>query len=183
MLIAVTGSHSVGKTVLVDNLRKKLSLKYDVSIIHEMARKLIAKGFKMNMDITEYGVINYAFEYLHAERNFHSEIVISDRSVIDLLAYIKVNKSPKIKPKVISLIEEIVFLESRRVDFYFYIPIEFPLQFDGVRPADLNYQKSVDKMIQELLSYYKIKNYKITGTISKRVTKATKIINDFYKSI
>jgi hypothetical protein len=174
-LISISGTHSVGKTTLANQLIKSLP-DLNVSLIPEIARILIYKGFLLNQNITEWGIVNYVQEYLYHERIACSDVLISDRSLIDLLAYIKTNNSLKIRSKFIQLVEEIVYTESKRFDFYFYIPIEFPLELDNVRPTDVSYQKSVDKTLCHLFEIYNINPIILSGSISQRTSKAINII-------
>ncbi|GAH16683.1 unnamed protein product, partial [marine sediment metagenome] len=66
------------------------------------------------------------------------------------MAYVTTNNSPKIRNRYLNLIEEVVFEESKRFDCYVYIPIEFQLVLDNVRPLDISYQKEVDNTFIQL---------------------------------
>jgi deoxyadenosine/deoxycytidine kinase len=178
MRISISGSHSVGKTTLANQLMEVIQREHNIELIPEIARILIAKRFLLNQNITEWGIVNYVQEYLYNERICNADIVLSDRSLIDLLAYIKTNNSPKIRKQFIQLVEEVVFEESKRFDHYFYLPIEFPLILDNVRPIDISYQKEVDHTLTELFKYYSIHPIVITGTIDQRISKAINIIYD-----
>ena len=112
--VSISGTHSVGKTVLANNLSKELSEHCQVALLPEVARILIKRRFKMNQDVTEFGILNYALEYLRVERETRADIVISDRSIIDLLAYITVNQSRKVRKEIISIIGEIVWSVASR---------------------------------------------------------------------
>jgi predicted ATPase len=178
-IISISGTHSVGKTVLANQIFT--SIKHsDVRLIPEIARTLIKNRFLLNQNITEWGVINYIQEYLYHERITNANIVISDRSLIDLLAYIKTNNSIKIRKKYLELVEEIVFAESKRFNYYFYLPIEFPLVIDNVRPWDIKYQKDVDNTLTGLFKYYNIHPIIIKGSVTQRTKKALDIIYGKY---
>ncbi|MDL2256643.1 ATP-binding protein [Bacteroidales bacterium OttesenSCG-928-I14] len=166
---SISGTHSVGKTTLADCLFESLRNSVNIKLIPEIARELIARGFLLNQNITEWGIVNYVTEYLYQERNICADIVLSDRSLIDLLAYIKTNKSIKIRKKYIQLVEEVVFEESKRFNHYFYLPIEFPLVLDEVRPSDISYQKEVDNTLKTLFKYYNIQPIIISGNVNKRL--------------
>lgn len=179
--VSISGSHSVGKTTLAKPIVDYFSAKYTVEEIKEVARYLIKKGFKMSQDITEYGVVHYIHEYLRQERRFAGDILISDRSLIDLLAYISVNESRKIRTTFLSLVEEIVYLESNFFDLYLYIPVEIPLAEDGVRPVDLRYRNLVDEKIQEILVTYDLPWIKVSGSIDERKNIVVKAIEGIIK--
>ncbi len=177
--ISVSGTHSTGKTTLVNSVVNSIDAKH-ISVIPEIARFLIDRGFKLNQDITEFGIVNYITEYLYYERITQSDIVVSDRSLIDLLAYVKTNKSSKIRKTYLKLIEEIVFEESRRFDCYVYIPIEFELVIDKVRSSDLSYQKKVDETFLQLFSDYNIIPTVLTGNVRERTNTFLRLIDGKY---
>lgn len=167
--ISITGTHSVGKTTIADIIAKHYEANYNVQRISEVARELIKQKFKMSKDITQYGIVNYAYKYLHQERIKQlGDILIADRSILDMMAYISVNNSKKVKTRYISLIDEIMYINKNKYDMYFYIPIEIPIVFDGVRPEDDKYRNDVDEMIKFLLNKYKINYYEVRGNIEER---------------
>lgn len=177
--ISISGTHSTGKTTLLNSVINSIDSKH-IGCIPEIARILISKGFKLNQDITEYGIINYITEYLRYERVIQSDIVVSDRSLIDLLAYVKTNNSPKIRQKYVDLIEEVVFEESKRFNCYIYIPIEFQLVLDNVRPTDISYQKQVDNTFLQLFKFYHINPVIVTGSVEERTKKFLQLIDGKY---
>src|ERR1035441_10899354 len=85
MKISILGSHSTGKTSLVEavGLRLKGLCPNDAEVISETARKVLALGFPTNQD--EFFETCYKFleVQLQAERNCKSKHVISDRSLVD----------------------------------------------------------------------------------------------------
>lgn len=67
------------------------------------------------------------------------------------------------------LIDAVEFLKEKfvkrnydRYDILFYTPIEFPLEKDGIRFEDEEYQKEIDSLIKELLDTYDIKYFTLT---------------------
>jgi len=177
--ISISGTHSTGKTTLYNSVMNSVDRKH-IACIPEIARILINKGFKLNQDITEYGIINYIAEYLNHERIIKSDIVVSDRSLIDLLAYVRTNNSDKIRHKYLELLEEVVYEESKRFDCYIYIPIEFNLVLDNIRPTDISYQKQVDQTLLQLFDYYGIAPKVVTGTIEERTNTFIRLIDGKY---
>lgn len=175
--IVVTGTHSVGKTVLCNHLVEQLSSSLDVKMIPEMARILIAKGIPMNDEVSEFGIINYIYEYLSLSRKTKASLVISDRSVFDLYSYISVSHPSGVRDEFLKLAEEVVHKEVEKVETYVYVPIEFELQVDGVRPLDLAYQKTIDEKISELLKYFGAKVLTVTGTVQQRVKSVREHLN------
>ena len=52
---------------------------------------------------------------------------------------------------------------------YFYIPIEFELEDDGVRFVDFELQKKVDEELKKSIEKYNIKTTKLTGSVEERI--------------
>ena len=136
--------------------------------VEEVARGVIARGFPLNQDATRDSYYNYILDQLKAERLAGNEIVLSDRSLVDLLAYIRTNNNPEIPLYFLSMLEEIIWLESKYFDVYCYLPIEFGLIVDDVRPEDIEYQIAVDKALQNILTEFKVQQIAVTGSIIER---------------
>lgn len=175
MFLSISGTHSVGKTTLANSVKNSLDEK--CIVLPEIARVLMRRGFKLNRDITEYGIISYLSEYQKYKSDLSSEIVVSDRSAIDLLSYVNVNQSKKIRKPFIDLIESIVINDKNIFDEYVYIPIESIMIDDGVRPLSEKYRQDVDLEIKNLFQKYDIKYTVVDGTLEQRVDKFLGIIN------
>lgn len=175
--IVVTGTHSVGKTVLCNQLIEQLSSNQDVRMIPEMARILIAKGIPMNDEVSEFGIVNYILEYLSHSRMIKANLVISDRSVFDLYTYISVSRPSEVRDEFLKLAEEIVYKEVERVETYVYVPIEFEMHVDEVRPSDIAYQKTIDEKVKELLSFFGARVITVSGTVEERVQSVREYLN------
>ena len=175
--IVVTGSHSVGKTMLCQRLVDSLSGSSEVAMIPEMARILIARGITMNDEVTEFGMVSYVLEYLRHTRMTTAKIVVSDRSVFDLYAYISISHADGVREEFVSLVEEIVRQEVQRVFCYVYVPIEFEMQADGVRPSEVTYQRTVDLNIQKLLRQFGAGVLTVSGTVDERASAVRRYLN------
>ena len=109
---------------------------------------------------TAYWQLQLKNESLH--KNF-----ISDRSLIDILAY---NLDFLTWKDVIMLLEKC----TNRYDILFYFPIEFELVKDGIRNPDPKYQKIIDDRIQKLLIRFKTLSsstsiINVSGSINNRI--------------
>jgi len=175
--IVITGAHAVGKTSLCNRLVETLSGIYDVKVIPEMARILIAKGIPLNDKASEFSIVSYITEYLRYTRQTVAELIISDRSVFDLFAYISLSRPDNVRDEFFNLAHEIVFQEVQRVDAYIYIPIEFEMQVDDVRPPDTSYQRAVDLKIQDLLLFFGATVLSVSGTTDERAASIKRWLN------
>lgn len=174
----ITGSHSVGKTTLVESVAGRLSSSgRRVAVIPEMARLLIAEGVPMNADIDEYGVCCYLEKYLRMTREIQSDLVISDRAVFDLFVYLLVNKSKAVRKCIVDLVGEIVRQEMDD-STYVYVPVEFAMVSDGVRPEDEAYRLAVDAQARSLLDEFGASYVVLKGSLESRIEQLLKIIGE-----
>lgn len=173
----ITGSHSVGKTSLCTKIYEKLRSDTDIEVLPEIARILLAKGIPMNDKANEYSIVSYLLEYLRLWRNKKNSIILSDRGVLDLYAYISVKRPDDVRNEFVELIYEMVLNESETIDAYVYLPIEFKMQRDTIRPDDEIYQFQIDTKIRELLNQVNTKVIEVNGSLGMRVARMVEIIN------
>ena len=177
MRISISGSYSTGKTTLAQGLFQEVSGRFgdgQVTLIEETARKVIASGFKLDRHGTLEAYLAYSSMQLEAERRATSEIVICDRSLADLLAYVRANADPNIPASFVSALEEIVRMESRYFDWYCYVPIEFTLVVDDVRPDDALYQLAVDESFRRVMCEFALPCKEARGTLPERIAQMVK---------
>lgn len=167
--VSMTGAHGVGKTTLIHAALSKLQSKQDAAMIAEPARAIAKNGFYVNDRITIDGIFEYLRFCLSEARMSQASLILTDRSILDLYAYTRELFPSKFSASLEELIREQINVEKQRTKLYVYIPIEFPLQVDELRPADLDYQVHIDRVIQELLSEFELPQLKISGTIEERV--------------
>jgi thymidylate kinase len=167
MHIVLTGAHGVGKSTLCECLIAELTRARHVALIPETARDLVRRGFKVNDEITEEGFISYIQLYLANVRKTQADIVISDRSLFDLYLYTH-RGTPFVRQAYIEMLHELVFVEAKLVDFYVYLPIEFPMPLDAVRPPDAAYQALVDRDVADLLRHFGMRTVIARGSLAER---------------
>lgn len=158
---------SVGKTTLVNALKQLPEFEgYEFST--ERSKYLRDLGIPLNTDSTIKGQTIFL-----AERC--SELlkpnIITDRTVIDVMAFTSLSKS-------ISFLEKDRFLDYARMfineyDYIFYVsPEGIDIEDNGVRTIDANYREDIDDMIKSMLHKfnYNIKNlHYIKGTTQDRI--------------
>jgi predicted ATPase len=174
--VVITGSHSVGKTSILRAIEKSWGGR-GIGLIPEMARILIEEGVAMNADIDEYGVCSYMAKYLRYRRETRSSLVLSDRSIFDLQVYLSLNPSPLIRENVRALVKEETLEEIRKYHFL-YVPIEFSMVIDGVRPDDEAYRKMVDGQVISLLKEYDASFSIVMGSLDARVTQIEAFLDE-----
>lgn len=174
MKIGIVGTHSTGKTTLVNELSKYI----DLPIISEVARDFPRditdnpeREIKRQIDIANGQTLT---------EGLYNDGFLSDRSSIDNSAYM-INALQKYgyyisKELYVDIISRIhMSIENVKVyDYLFYIPIEFAAVSDGFRDTDEDERKDIDMIINKLLPNKIV----ITGTIGKRANTVLRIIND-----
>lgn len=165
--IAIVGSFSTGKTTLAEVLSRRLQL----PLLPEAAREVVALGFKLDKDATP------ETEALIFLKQYNNEIsnpeFVGDRSLIDVMAYagwVLDNQEPT---KEMELWRECEKLAERKLrtsySHIFYLPIEFPIVLDGLRPDDPAFQKEIDERVMTLLESHDLDHVTLTGSIEERL--------------
>ena len=146
--IVIVGSAGVGKTTLLNNLKKKLDLK----IIPETAREICNKlGYKSIYEIRDHDkfrslVLSEQIKFEEKYKEF-----LSDRSTIDCWIH-WVRWSWNVKKTFES--EEyykLAYSQALKYSHIIYIPRMFKAKDDGFRWSDEDYQKQVDRLFREML--------------------------------
>lgn len=185
-IFSFIGAQGVGKTTILNEIIKEHK---DMNVITNVVRDLCEdKRIKINkkgnseaqqiiFDVLKTKYIDYLFNLSYEEVD---EGCISDRSLIDVVAYTKYLYDHKKINKTIyelqlcSLKDWVYFNNFSFV--YIYIPIEFPAVDDGVRDVDEKYRREIDENIKWLLQECGIDYYVLEGSIAERVEIVNNII-------
>jgi len=165
--IAIVGSFSTGKTTLAELLAPRLGL----PLLPEVAREVVELGFKLDKDATPETEALIFLKQLNNE--LETPDFVGDRSLIDVMAYAGwvLDNQPRRKEMIIW--EECERLARARLSgnysHVFYLPIEFPIVLDGLRPDDPAFQKEIDERMVGLLERFDIPYRTITGSIDDRL--------------
>jgi len=174
MKIGFTGTVSVGKTTLVKALQE-LPEFTEYNFATERSKYLRDLGIPLNTDSTVKGQIVFLAERAAELMN---ENVITDRTVIDVMAFTKAAKS-------INYYEAEAFCGLAKnllheYDFIFYVsPIGVDMEDNGVRETDTEYRKLIDFLIGLNLRENKHRIHKLvtlSGTTEERITKMKETI-------
>ena len=166
---------SVGKTTLVNALKNIPEFK-DYHFATERSKYLNSLGIPLNTDSTLKGQNIFLAERCAELMN---ENLITDRTVIDVIAFTKLAKS-------ISYIDGDAFEEYakrfiREYNYIFYIsPEGIAIEDNGVRETDELYRNEIDLNIRQLLAKYQPWHHVLTGSTEERVKQVLKICFDIY---
>ena len=164
--IAIVGSFSTGKTTLAEALAPQLEL----PLLPEVAREIVTLGFKLDKDAT------VETETLIFLRQYYNEMThpefIGDRSLVDVMAYASWVLEHQERRKEFALWDTCLDiakhnLRSQYTDV-FYLPIEFGIVPDGLRPMDPDFQSDIDRRLLGLLETYDIEYATLKGSVEER---------------
>ncbi|MDQ4064552.1 MAG: ATP-binding protein [Actinomycetota bacterium] len=173
--IAIVGSFSTGKTTLATEVAERLAL----PLLPEAAREVAGLGFKLDKDATP------EIEALIFLKHFNNELstyqFVVDRSMVDIMAYAGWVLDNRPRTKEMAIWEECERLAERRLrtayTHVFYLPIEFPIVPDGLRPDDPDFQKEIDERLVALLDSNGLAYETVTGSVEERVDQVLGAVN------
>lgn len=174
MKVTFVGSFSTGKTTLAHHFARE----WEVPLLPEVAREVAELGFPLDQTATSETETLIFLKQWRAEMS-HDNFV-SDRSLYDVVAYadwvFQHERERRKEDHLWNEAREIALQNLRaRYDFVFYLPIEFPIVLDGLRPDDPAFQADIDGRMHSLLESHDVEFHTLTGTIEERQEQVRKI--------
>ncbi len=175
MKVAFVGSLSTGKTTLANLFARE----WDYPLLPEVAREVVELGFPLDQSATA------ETETLIFLKQWRAEVVhesfVADRSIYDVLAYadwvMEHNPPDRKENHLWYESREIALLDLRaRYDHVFYLPIEFPIVLDGLRPDDTGFQADIDRRIRGLLELHDVAHHTLSGSVEERQEQVRKVV-------
>ena len=167
MKIGLCGTMSVGKTTLVNELKKLEQFK-DYEFATERSKYLMDLGIPLNTDSTLKGQTIFLAERV---AELMKENVIMDRTILDVIAFTNLADSIDFKDK--EYFEDYARVFVGEYDYIFYIdPIGTTMEDNGIRETDLKYRESIDTAVIKAMNTYghRCKNvHVIKGTTGERI--------------
>ena len=158
------GSHGTGKTTLCKALKE---IDSSIAIRDGVSRPVkIAKNKTGMSSYQEQAVINELTKFYWEYNKDFNNLFLS-RSPLDVEVYSRVFGWDDLANDMENWIRTSGMLKED-VN-YFYIPIEFELENDGVRFTDIDLQKKVDKELKKSIKKYNLKVTKLTGSVEDRI--------------
>ncbi|MEQ1933527.1 MAG: ATP-binding protein [Fimbriimonadaceae bacterium] len=173
MKIALTGSHGTGKTTLIRFLGEQLQLPPS-AMCREVPRVIIEKvqddTFFRRGNNTPLRQMLLFFYQVMEEQNLQqgADLVLSDRTVVDHLAYTGVLFPEFKRTEEYRAAMEGVHNWLPSYDAIFKIPIEFPVLDDGVREGEAAFQAEIDGAIDGLYHDAGIETIRVGGSVRER---------------
>lgn len=174
MKIGFTGTMSVGKTTLVNALKKLPEFK-DYIFTTERSKYLRDLGIPLNTDSTIKGQMVFMAE--RASELLQPDI-ITDRTIIDVMAFTNCAKSIPIRHA-----DDFSNLSRNLIadyDCIFYVsPKGVDIENNGVRTIDPDYRDMIDNEIKNIIKTNKssIRNYyELEGSHESRIEQIKQIL-------
>lgn len=167
MKIAISGSQGSGKTTLLNVIKEKRSFP-EYTLITEIVRTLIQQGVQINRGadhISQMRILEAHYKNILREENF-----ITDRCAVDAFVYATYDYLQGNYTYQEHKQHEEIFLSCiKSYDLFFYLPIEFSLQEDGVRDTDVDYQQEIHRLFLTIYKKYKLNPIALTGAVKDRL--------------
>ena len=175
MKIGLCGTQSVGKTTLVNALKERPEFK-DYMFRTERSKELMAQGIPLNTDSTLKGQTVFLAE---RTSELMYENVITDRTVIDVMAFARASKSMDYIDK-----EEFINYAKRFIreyDYIFYVsPEGVEIEDNGIRETNVDYRDLIDFTISNLIdaNKHRFKNLNtLSGSTEERIKQMLEVIS------
>ncbi len=146
--IVIIGSAGVGKTTLLEAIKKYLNLK----VIPEQARVICKElGFKNIYEIKDPHEFRWQTLNKHLELEEKYKEFISDRSTIDCWVHWMRWSWNETKTDESERYYKLAYNQALKYSHIIYIPRLFKPEEDGFRWNDEEYQSQIDRLFKELL--------------------------------
>ena len=176
MKIGIAGTHSTGKTTLLNALRSEDMFK-DYEICDEVTRQVRSWGFDINEagnDITQRLIM-----MKHIENVFMYDDMITDRVCLDGLVYTRwLYENDKVSGDTFLFAEEVFDKVWSEYDVVFWLRPEFALVEDGTRSMDLNFRNEIYNLFEHYVTSKNLNLVKLSGSVRERVNKALEVLNE-----
>ena len=174
MRIGFCGTMSVGKTTLVNAL-KELPEFNNYQFRTERSKYLMEMGIPLNTDSTYKGQLIFAAE---RAAELMQENIITDRTIIDVMAFSKLSTSMKEHEKF--HLSSALFHLIKEYDMLFYVsPEGVEIEDNGVRETDADYRIAIDKEIKSIVQMHRSHSTSLKGTTEERIEQVKKAIAQY----
>lgn len=163
--IALSGSHSTGKSTILNELKQIDEINNRFTFIDEVLRSIKKEGHQIN----EMGDDNTQ-KIVMAKFLEHSIIPnsILDRCALDGVVYTTyLYEKNQVKRSTLRIAESI--FENTFYDIHFYIEPEFDIVSDGIRSENYEFRNRIAEIFEDYIRLYSIKHVRLKGNVNERV--------------
>jgi hypothetical protein len=172
------GSHGTGKTTQLDHFR---NLHPEFHRVESNRRDLVERGIiRVNREAAPWDEIVIGGDVMQHLLSTPAPS-ISDRSWVDKCAYAQLLPFSEEIKQAMHVYYSAAWYGQAENDLYFLFPTGvIPLEDDGVRSTDINYQLDVEYWIQYYLDYFNVDYYVIQQEHVQDRYLEIKEVLDFY---
>lgn len=172
--IGIVGAQGTGKTTLIQALSQDEVFKNFYLPMSPTRYLYKTFGFDFSSANAE---IQFATLYMQLMNTLSFENVIFDRTVIDNYSYLEYYAKRghglfNLSESAMNFIELQTLFLAQKIDMFFVLEPEFPIEDDGVRNVSTEQQKEIHGLIKNNLERFKVGIDKIlivSGTVEQRV--------------
>jgi predicted ATPase len=175
MRVGISGAQSVGKTTLLNALKKDKVLSSNYTMCEEITRRVKNYGLPINEDGTDITQTLIMQEHL-VNAIMHTSM-ITDRTVLDGLVYTTyLHKKKKVTSETLAKSRAIFRKVWPMYKFVFYIEPEFDIVNDGVRSIDIDFRNEIADTFERVMVSENVGVHRINGSVENRVELITKLL-------
>lgn len=173
---AVTGAQGVGKTTLARDLFALCRARAGVSceFLQGIGQQVKDAGYPMGSAATADTVYAFAAEHLRRERTCPAELVIQDRCLLDLLAYVRV--LGLLREPAYRMLQEVARTSLGAIDLVFFVPMCDALRDGGTALEPPDFRWRIDAAISAVAQELGVEIVAIEGEPAERATKAFHLV-------
>lgn len=182
MIAAFCGSHSTGKSTLLEYFRGREgyvcidSVTRSSTSTEERRIDGIESLDEVQLKICNNIIVKMS-EIVQMQKADSSKVYLLDRCAVDFMAYTKCFVDKKlVQPETYNKISELISPFLHAIDVIFYTPLEFDIVDDGVRSLDEELRRNVDDTILDLLLWNKVTTVRLKGSVRQRLEKIHAIV-------
>ena len=188
--IVFIGAHGTGKSTLANELSKVIGMPVVESVAREVTKNweflenegVIENNIPETLRKNAYQKVLCSMARWDFMRWVNAGVpCIMTRCPLDTIAYAMADNN--ISLDTVSdctqvLQDDSEFLQAIQRSLFVYIPIEFGIENDGVRPTDVAFQKKVDECMRKLIYSFGIAPFVVSGSVDERLESILKFIFD-----
>lgn len=179
--IIFIGAHGTGKSTLAKELSSILSMPVVESVAREAAKdfRILENECMISSNIPEryrknaYQKVLCSMSYWDFMRWVGAEVpCIMTRCPLDTIAYAMADDdiTDHTTSECLKVLQEDdKFRKALESSLFVYLPIEFGIEDDGVRPTDVEFQSQVDEAMHKLMDMFGILPKVVSGTVEERL--------------
>lgn len=178
--VAISGTHQVGKTTLIDAVRA------EVQVVGGVMRAVAAAGFGVAAETTPATIEAYLTRQLESERQADGagQPVLSDRVLVDGLAYVEAARDFGLATypwtdAEIMLLRTSAQAHAASYDVHCFLPVEFPSRSElSFHAGGEEFRMAVSEHLEaQLNNKWPIPVIRLTGSVEDRATALRRVLN------